>query len=141
MPVGFERALEGNGIEPRLEYVRDCDWTQESGRAQTLDLLSLEEPPTAVVGASDDLALGALAASRERGLSLPQELAIVSFDDPYFGALLEPPLTALTSRPRDIGRLAASHLLAALSDSPPAVRDVRLPVTLVRRRSCGCESR
>ena len=59
----------------------------------------------------------------------------MSFDDPYFGKLLEPPLTALTSRPRDIGRLAASHLLAALSDSPPAVRDVRLPVTLVRRRS------
>jgi DNA-binding LacI/PurR family transcriptional regulator len=139
--LGFRRALAGNGIELRREYVRGCDWTQESGRAQTLELLSLGEPPTAVVGASDDLALGALAAARERGLSLPHELAIVSFDDPYFGALLEPPLTALTSRPRDIGRLAASHLLAALSESPPAPRDVRLPVTLVRRRSCGCGSR
>ena len=136
---GFAAALERHRMEVRPEYIQNCDWTQESGRLQTLELLSLSEPPTAVVGASDDLALGALAACREQGLSLPEELAIVSFDDPYFGALLEPPLTALTSRPRDIGRLAASHLISTLRELPLAERDIRLPVTLVRRRSCGCD--
>jgi LacI family transcriptional regulator len=120
-----------------FERLGDCDLTQESGRARTLELLALAQPPT-VVCTSDDLVLGAVAACRERGLSLPRDLAIVSFDDPYFGALLEPPLAALTSRPREIGRLTASHLLRALSDSPPMDRDVRLPVTLVRPRFCGC---
>jgi DNA-binding LacI/PurR family transcriptional regulator len=138
---GFEAALEQHRIEVRPDYVRACDWTQESGRLQTLELLNLPEPPTAVIGASDDLALGALAACRQQGLSLPDELAIVSFDDPYFAALLEPPLTSLTSRPRDIGRLAASLLISSLRGIPLAERDIRLPVALVRRRSCGCDAR
>jgi DNA-binding LacI/PurR family transcriptional regulator len=137
---GFEAALDRHAIDVPEEYVLGCDWTQESGRLQTLELLRLSMPPTAVVGASEDLALGALAACRETGLSLPEELAIVSFDDPYFGALLEPSLTALTSRPGDIGRLAASQLIGSLQNTSSERRDIRLPVELVRRRSCGCHS-
>jgi DNA-binding LacI/PurR family transcriptional regulator len=135
---GFELALEQQGLGFQEEYVRHCDWTQECGRLQTLELLRLREPPTAVVGASDDLALGALAACRAQGLALPADLAIVSFDDPYFGALLEPALTSLTSRPREIGRLAALVLVGVLAGKLHDRRDIRLPVSLVRRVSCGC---
>jgi LacI family transcriptional regulator len=136
---GFRAAVEANGLAVRPEYVRTCaDWTLDGGRREAVALLALAELPTAVVGASDDLALGALAACRERRVAVPDELAVVSFDDPYFGELLAPPLTALRSQPRDVGRRAAELLIAGLAGEEAAERDVRLPVTIVRRRSCGC---
>jgi LacI family transcriptional regulator len=102
-------------------------------------LLELAEPPTAVVTASDQIALGAVAACRDRGVAIPDDLALVSFDDPPFGALLDPPLTALASQPREIGVRAARLLVAVLRGESPAERDLRLPLEVIRRRSCGCE--
>lgn len=135
---GFRVAMAAHGLRAANSHLRQCDWTQASGHAETLALLGLRDRPTAIVGTSDDLALGAMAACREQGLVLPDEMAIVSFDDPYFGKLLEPPLTALTSQPRRVGELAASLLIAGLRGEQPRERDLRLPVSLVRRRSCGC---
>jgi DNA-binding LacI/PurR family transcriptional regulator len=66
-------------------------------------------------------------------------MALASFDDPLFGDLLDPPVTALTRGEHEMGRLAAQLLLHALetgASGPPT--EVRLPVELVVRRSCGC---
>jgi LacI family transcriptional regulator, galactose operon repressor len=125
-------------IQPELTHV--CAWQQEAARQATHTLLELAEPPTAVVASSAELALGCIAATRERSLRLPNDLALVSFDDPYFGSLLDPPLTAVGYEPSDVGRAAAELLVDALAE-PPAERErreLRIPVTLVRRESCGC---
>jgi LacI family transcriptional regulator len=68
---------------------------------------------------------------------LPEDVALVAFDDPYFGDLLEPSLTAVGYDPRSIGATAADLLVEAMRSETEA-RAVRVPVTLVRRRSCGC---
>jgi DNA-binding LacI/PurR family transcriptional regulator len=69
---------------------------------------------------------------------VPDDVALVAFDDPYFGDLLEPSLTAVAYDPRLIGAMAADLLVEAMrSDSEP--REVSVPVSLVRRRSCGCQ--
>lgn len=136
---GFRAAVRRHGLRLPPSYVRQCDWTRESGRRATLQLLELRERPTAVVGASDDLALGCLEACGEQGVAIPDELALVSFDDPYFGGLLEPSLTALGSRSRDVGEQAAELLVAALRGEAPRERHFALPLELVRRRSCGCQ--
>jgi len=69
-------------------------------------------------------------------------MAVVSFDDPYYGELLEPPLTALKADPTEIGARAGDLLLQAIQDGDETERDdpecVRLPVELNPRRSCGC---
>jgi DNA-binding LacI/PurR family transcriptional regulator len=127
------------GADTSPELVRACPWTQEAGAAEARVLLALDPPPTAIVASSAELGLGCLAVCRELGLSLPEELALVTFDDPYFGALLEPSLTAVAYEPRDVGRAAAALLVDAMQDAGVERREVRIPVTLVTRRSCGCE--
>jgi LacI family transcriptional regulator, galactose operon repressor len=124
---------------PDPELVRVGPWTQAAGAAGTRTLLGLDQPPTAIVASSAELGLGCLAACRELGLSLPDELALVTFDDPYFGALLEPSLTAVGYDSGEVGRSAAALLVAAMQDPAADRREVRIPVELVRRRSCGCE--
>jgi DNA-binding LacI/PurR family transcriptional regulator len=77
-------------------------------------------------------------ACREAGLRLPEDIALVAFDDPEFGSLLDPPVTALRRGDLELGRVAARLLLEGLPNggAPPA--EVRLPLELVVRRSCGC---
>src|ERR671936_1150755 len=103
-------------------------------------LLALDEPPTAVVAASDTFALGAMEVVRRAGLGVPDDVALVAFDDPFFGDLLDPPMTALARNERELGELAAALLLHALQTGalgPPT--EVRLPEELVVRRSCSCD--
>jgi DNA-binding LacI/PurR family transcriptional regulator len=135
----FVAAVARTGADSSRELVRPCPWTLAAGADATRTLLALDPRPTAVLAASAELALGCLAVCRELRVSLPDELALVSFDDPYFGALLEPSLTAVGYDPADVGRSAAALLVEAMEDEPPDRREVRVPVALVRRRSCGCE--
>ena len=140
--VGFRDSVIRFGLDGRSAYAElaDAVWSPQSGAAAMLKLLALDERPTAVVTSGDTLVLGAMSACRAAGLRLPDDMALVSFDDPTFGDLLDPPVTALARNEAEMGRLAASLLLHALdsgSSGPPT--EVRLPVELVVRRSCGCQ--
>jgi len=135
----FQAAMLRHRLPLSPDLVRVCRWTQEDGYRATLALLDVE-PPTAVVASSAELAVGCLAACRERALRLPDELALACFDDPYFGALLEPALTAVGYDPAAVGRAAAGLLVEAMQDDNGS-RQQTVPVQLVRRRSCGCEAR
>ena len=93
----------------------------------------------ALISSSVELALGALQACRELGIGIPDALALATFDDAYFAELLDPPLTAVAYDPSDVGAQAASLLVEAIRDEGARPRRVTIPVTLVTRRSCGCE--
>jgi LacI family transcriptional regulator len=134
----YRAAMAAHDLEVPLGYERVCRWSSESARAATHALLDLADPPTAILASSAELALGCLTACRERSLTLPDELALVGFDDPYFGDLLEPSLTAIAYVAHDVGEAAASLLLEAMAGDLGEYRCVRVPVELVRRRSCGC---
>jgi LacI family transcriptional regulator len=138
---GFTSALDAAGVPPRPELIRfgDARWSEASGQRATQQLLSLEAPPTAIVAAGDTLALGALRALRRAGYSVPRDVALVSFDDPVSGDLLDPPFTALARHDRELGERAAELLLGVLAGDPPAA-DERIPLGLIVRRSCGCVS-
>jgi LacI family transcriptional regulator len=125
--------------KPDPELVRVCAWTQADGAAATRALLALDRRPTAVIASSAELGLGCLAVCRELGVRLPDELALATFDDPYFGALLEPSLTAVGYDPAEVGRSAAGLLVEAMEEEHVERRELRVPVALVQRRSCGCE--
>jgi LacI family transcriptional regulator len=138
---GFRQAARRLGLDGASAPIElaDAAWSPWSAAAAMERLLALDEPPTAVVTSGDTLALGAMSACRAAGLHLPDDMALVSFDDPVFGDLLDPPLTALARSDAAMGGLAASLLLHALDGDtlgPPT--EVRLPVELVVRRSCGC---
>jgi DNA-binding LacI/PurR family transcriptional regulator len=138
---GYRVAVAELGLVDRDDYAQlgDASWSPYGGAAAMERLLALDEPPTAVVTSGESLALGALSACRAAGRRVPEDVALVSFDDPPFGDLLDPPLTALRRNEEEMGRLAASLLLHALqSTAPPPPAEVRLPVELEARRSCGC---
>jgi LacI family transcriptional regulator len=136
---GFLDAMERNQLEVIPEFVRECDWTISSGYQQAADLLALDSGPTAVISASGELGLGALAAARRAEVSIPDDLALACFDDLYFAPLLEPSLTAIAYDTPSIGQAGARLLLAAIRHDRTPRSEMRIDVELVRRRSCGCE--
>lgn len=134
---GFQRALVARGLEASGGLERICEWTRESARRAAGDLLSGPGRPTAVVGTSDDLALGCLKACYELGLRVPADVSVASFDDPYYGEMLNPPLTALGYDAHEIGKQAASLLIERMGPGEGERRDLRLPVRLIVRGSTG----
>ena len=139
---GYRVAVRELGLVERDDYTQfgETTWSAHSGADAMERLLALPAPPTAVVTSGESFAMGALSACRIRGLDVPGDVALVSFDDPPFGDLLDPALTALERNEEEMGRLAVSLLLHALqATTVPEPAEVRLPVRLVLRRSCGCQ--
>jgi len=136
--AGYRAGMVGSGLSIDQRWVRSGDWTEAAGRAQTGILMDVDEPPTAIVYPAADLALGGLAELRARGLRVPADVAIVCFDDSDAAPLLDPPLTVLVRRDREIGDLAASMVLRALEHEQAGPMEVRISMSLAVRRSCGC---
>jgi DNA-binding LacI/PurR family transcriptional regulator len=102
------------------------------------ELLNLEEPPTAVFCTNNLLTLGALRGMRARGARVPDDVALVGFDDAAFFDLLDPPLTVAAQPTEDIARAAADRLYARIADPGRAPEVIVEPAELRVRRSCGC---
>jgi len=136
----FLAEMERRGKTPEERDVKVCSWTIADGRRASLELLDGDRRVTAVLASSAELALGFMSAASMRGARIPEDIALVAFDDPYFGDLLEPSLTAVAYDPRSVGALAAELLVEGMQ-SRSERRELRVPVTLVRRGSCGCEAK
>jgi len=137
---GFVATMAALGLDAEPGLSRDCEWSLRSGIEQTRELLLATTPPTAIVAASAELALGALAAARSHPLRLPEDLALASFDDTYFAPLLEPALTVVSYDSPAMGARSAALLIDAIeSDQAASYANVRVGVRLIPRRSCGCE--
>jgi DNA-binding LacI/PurR family transcriptional regulator len=149
---GFRTAMGTLRLAVPPEYLAfgDYEWTESSAQEAVEALMALDQPPTAIVAAGDTLALGALRQLRRARLQVGTDIALVSFDDPVSGDLLEPPMTALVRHDRQLGEISARMLLDELDaaregpgpagsrrDRPPPA-EVRLPPELIIRRSCGC---
>lgn len=141
---GFRAAVGRAGLALRPDHVHTCEPSlpPEEIRRAAAALLELDPHPTAVVASADTLAIGVLEAARERGLRVPGDLALVSFDEPQHAELIDPPITSLDRHDRELGRRAAEMLLETLAADrngtagPPEL--VRVPLELRVRRSCGC---
>jgi LacI family transcriptional regulator len=137
----FRHAVGRAGLPLPPEYVRTSEPAsfEEDARVAARELMALAQPPTAMVGGSDTLATGLLRGLRQGGRRVPQDVALVSFDEPVSADLLDPPMTCLDRHDRDLGRMAAEALLRALAgdDGPPGT--MRVPAALSVRRSCGCD--
>jgi LacI family transcriptional regulator len=151
---GYRAAMAAHSLPVEPGLMAECEWSLRGGIDHTLALLdgpvvsntvlsntvlSNTGPPTAIVAASVELALGAVAAARSRGLRLPGDLAIASFDDTYFAPLLEPALTAIGYDTPYMGERSARLLVDAIETEQPRYEEIRIGVRLIPRRSCGCE--
>jgi LacI family transcriptional regulator len=137
--VGYREEMQRLGLEVRNEWVAEGDFYDETGYRATRQLLELAEPPTAVFAASDLMAAGALRAASELGVRVPDQLAVVGFDDIDVAGLIQPSLTTVRQEMHDIGEAAAEGLSQMIDDpdSEPVRRIV--PTRLIVRSSCGAK--
>ncbi len=107
---GYEHALHDTGVELVPEYIQAGDWSVESGEQALQNLLALPTPPTALFACNDHMAIGALNRALDLSLRIPQDIAIVGFDNIPATALVRPKLTTIAQHPVEIGNLMAQAL-------------------------------
>jgi DNA-binding LacI/PurR family transcriptional regulator len=138
----FKESMAEAGLADEIRVcVSDHQWSTESVEEAIAEYLALECPPTAFIAGGDTFALGALKVIRRLGLRVPDDVALVTFQDPdRVGGVLEPPLTTIASQESELGHHAAAMLLHTLNvvGGGNVAIEARLPATLVVRGSCGC---
>jgi len=128
---GFKEALQEAGLSLCEEYVRLCSNTQEGSRQAARELLNLPTPPTAIFAAADIQALGIMKVARQVDLGIPDQLAVIGFDDIDIAEHVD--LTTIRQHLDDSGRLAAEMVLSGLEDSKRPLQHIHLPLQVVER--------
>jgi LacI family transcriptional regulator len=136
---GYGAAMKARGLKVDKAWIREGDFTFESGRQAAVALLALDERPTAIFASSDEMALGALAAAAEAELSCPGDLSVAGFDDSPVSRLSRPQLTTIRQPLVEMSTLATKMLISGvtrrLAAKPAPPRDELLPFTLIHRAS------
>jgi LacI family transcriptional regulator len=133
--AGYRRALDEHAIAFASELVWQGDFHQPEGYSGAQALLSLSEPPTAILASNDVMAFGVMEAARDRGLRIPDDVSIVGFDDIPQAANVNPPLTTVRQPLRQMGTEAARLLLKRIGDPKLPDECIELPTELVVRCS------
>ena len=135
---GFKTALTERGIAFNEKNVLIGDWTKESGISETNRLLQLKPRPTAIFGFNNSMSLGALSALKSQGVKVPENIALVSFDDVEYGNLLNPTLTSTNTSWYELGQVSARLLLDRISNGNSKPQQcIKLPIYMTIRESCG----
>jgi LacI family transcriptional regulator len=121
--------------------VASCGHTIEEGYGAARQLLDLPEPPTAIWAVNDLLAVGALRAIRERGLSVPEDLSLAGFDDIELASQLWPPLTTVAIHGQELGRRAAQRLFRRIQGAEMDPTLESIATELIVRASTAVPSR
>jgi len=136
--LGFLEAMRTAGLEVPAGYVSfTAALTESEGTRASAELLKRQPRVTAVVAGNDRLAIGCYDTLAAHGLSCPEDVSIVGFNDMPFVDRLRPPLTTVRVPQREIGTVAADLLLQQLSDPSQPAREILLEPALVIRASTG----
>jgi len=135
--LGYRAELHDLGLDRRAEYEQVGDFYVQSGEDAMRALLALPEPPTAVFAAADMMAVGAINAAQQSGARVPDDLAVVGFDDIQVAPLLNPALTTIRQDKIGLGLAAGRALVDQIENPEITVASLTLPVELVVRASCG----
>jgi len=134
--TGYEQAMQQSNIPVQQELIADGEFTFESGRLATEQLLDLTNRPTAIVASNDEMAAGALWMAQQRGLKLPDDLSVVGFDDTPTAMKTWPQLTVIRQPIAAMVERGVALLMEGRRDTKPtAPSDVVLDYTLVERAS------
>lgn len=134
--AGYRAALDAAHlpIDPQLQ----CEgyFTEEDGYTATKALLALADPPTAIFAGNDRQAAGVYRALHELGVTVPDEMSVIGFDNLPFTEIMQPPLTTIHAPRLELGRTAATMLLRLINGEPLEMARVVLSTHLVERQSC-----
>ena len=134
---GYSQALKAHGLPVLSHLVRTGLPKETLGYQFTGELLDLPEPPTALFTGNNSLTVGALRAIHERGLRIPDDIALVAFDEMDWMSLVRPTLTVVAQPTYELGRAAADLLLSRIEDGTHPVQEIVLKPTIFIRQSCA----
>ena len=137
--VGYKKALEDNGIPFSEKLILNGDFERDVSFKVMNEFLENGNRVEfdAVFTGDDDAAIGVLRSLRMHNLNVPQDVAVVGFDDLGFAPFLNPPLTTVRAPTKEVGRIATEKLFKLLEDYP-VDETMILPTEIVFLSSCGC---
>lgn len=135
--AAFLETMARAGIAVPDEYVLPGMYSYSSGRERARRLLSLPQPPTAIFAASDNIAQGVLTVAKERGITVPDQLSVVGFDNLVKTPNFEPPLTTIHQPLQQIGEEATRLLIRRIQGEAISLEPRLFEPTLVLRESTG----
>jgi len=132
---GFVETTKKYQIPILSEYIVGDDFRLLNGYRQTKILLKYKDPPTAIFTAGDLVALGCIQAINEEDLKIPDDISLVSFDDPGYFAHLSPPMTAVRQPVREMGTIAVKLLFDRIKNKTLEKKQIQLNPELIIRNS------
>lgn len=134
---GYQQAMLNHDVLMDSSYIQEGALTIESGYNQMKKLLALDTPPTGVFVYNDEMAMGAIKAVKDSGLNVPEDVAIVGFDNLKMSMVIEPHLTSIDQPKYDIGNKAGELLIKMIHKEDIQKKTYVMKDTLVIRESCG----
>ena len=141
---GYKKALSDHQIPIEKQWIKMGDFKKESGYSLAKKLLQDEIPPTALFVVNNQMTIGALNASRELGVRIPEDLSLISFDDMEWYSFINPSLTTIEQSPYLMGKTAGEMLLQKIDHRRRNPKKVVIPSRLIVRDSTtkvACERR
>ena len=136
---GYREVLSAHGLKFKKEYCSQGSFTQEHGKKAAQKMLTLKNRPEAIFAASDNIAWGVMDAAGELGLTIPEDLALVGFDDTNFSSNSKIRLTTVSQRKYEMGEHGVQTLIDLIeSPQPDYINKIVLEPRLIIRESCGC---
>lgn len=134
---GYKKALAKHSLEARSAHVYASNFRRSEGYDIAKTLVGLATPPSAIFAANNELAVGVVEALRELKIRIPEDMALVCFEDVELASALDPFLTVMAQPARDFGRIATTFLLERIAEPAMPARVHVLKPHLIVRRSCG----
>lgn len=134
---GYKDTLASRNIPFEAGLVQPGDWELESGYAAANNLLKLGERPTAIFAANDMMALGAIYAIQDAGLSVPGDIAVVGYDNRNFTKTVRPRITTVSMPVIEMGGVAAELLLKQIAEGRKEEQEIKVKGQLIIRETCG----
>lgn len=135
--LSYQQAMKKHKIYAPLEYIQSSMWAAQDGWKAGEELMSLENPPTAIVAATDTIALGAMGCIQRMGLKVPQDISVVGFNNEPGSESLNPPLTTLMYDGYKLGTEAAEILINRIKESERKTVFKKYGFHILERESVG----
>jgi LacI family transcriptional regulator len=132
---GYRQALATSEIAFDTALVRPGNWEPSSGYSNTLELMKLKHPPTAIFCSNDLMALGSFEALKELGMRIPQDVSIFGYDDREVAQFAHPPLSTVLLPHRAMGELALDTLLERIGNPKATPPQIKVECPLILRDS------
>jgi DNA-binding LacI/PurR family transcriptional regulator len=132
---GFQKAMNHAGVKVNPKWIFVDQHTIEDGRSVLKQILEMKDRPTAVFTGSDEVAAGVMMEAKQQGLLIPDDLAIIGFDDQPLAEILDPKLTTIRQPVDQMGDKSIEIMIEMLENPEMEIQNVELPIELIIRQS------